>query len=132
MTIGERIKQARKARKWTQSTLAEAVGTAQDQVARWEKGVITPGRAHLTELARVFDCTTDWLLGIDTEDGVRRRDVELTPDERQLLELYRAGELPNFVQTIILSRGGRGKAEEPLIEETGDQTTVTRPDKTAY
>ena len=124
MTIGERIKQVRKARKWTQSTLAEAVGTGQDQVARWEKGVITPGRAHLTELARVFDCTTDWLLGIDTENGAQRRAVELTPDERQLLELYRSGELPEFIQTLILSRGGRGETQEPLVEDTGDEPTI--------
>jgi len=132
MTIGERIKQARKTRRLTQAELAQAIGVRQEQITRWEKGLISPAKVHLAELARVFDCTTDWLLGIDAENGTQRRAVELTPDERQLLELYRAGQLPDLVQTLILSRGGRGQAEEPLIEETGDQTTVARPDKAAY
>lgn len=42
MTIGEKIKAARKQKGWTQSRLAEEVGVSPEAVSKWERGAYLP------------------------------------------------------------------------------------------
>ena len=43
-----RLKQERDLRGWTQSEVAERVGTTQVNVSRWEKGVTVPSPYYLS------------------------------------------------------------------------------------
>lgn len=61
MTIGERIRQARRAANMTQHALAKAVAVDQSTVARWEKGASAPGSAPLARLADVTATSPEWL-----------------------------------------------------------------------
>jgi len=59
MEWNERLKQARKSRRWTQDVLAEKLGTNRSTISRWEKGNDFPYPIHrekLTELlGTIFD-----------------------------------------------------------------------------
>ncbi len=129
MSIGERIKQARKASGLTQTELAKKVGIGQDRVARWEKGVIAPASNHLTMLAHVFNCTTDWLLGLVDSQQASLAEEALSADERRLIELYRTGGLPFEVQRLITENPG-AQTQKYLAVNREHQTPVTGEHKT--
>ncbi len=59
-----RIKELRKERGLTQKKLAEAVGYAQSVICDWEKGVSDPSAQAVIQLARFFQVSTDFLLGL--------------------------------------------------------------------
>jgi tetratricopeptide (TPR) repeat protein len=49
-----RLKQEREMRAWTQSELAERIGTTQVNVSRWEKGVTVPSPYYRQKLGELF------------------------------------------------------------------------------
>lgn len=74
MTIGETIRKMRRARDITQEDLAELLHITPQAVSRWETDATTPDVGSLMGLARIFDCTTDELLGMNTikkEDRIK-------------------------------------------------------------
>lgn len=60
-TIGDRIRQARKAAGLNQAALAERVGVTQPAVANWESGVHDPRRVVLVKLADALATPVEWL-----------------------------------------------------------------------
>lgn len=65
MTIGENIRQIRRSRGITQGNLAELLHITPQAVSRWETNLTTPDVTSLIGLARIFDCTTDDILGLN-------------------------------------------------------------------
>ena len=65
MTIGETIRKMRRAHDITQEDLAELLHITPQAVSRWETDATTPDLGSLIGLARIFDCTTDELLGMN-------------------------------------------------------------------
>ncbi len=51
---GSRLKQERELRAWTQSELAERIGTTQVNVSRWETGITVPGPYYRQRLGELF------------------------------------------------------------------------------
>lgn len=64
LTIGRRIKSARKACKLRQSDVAQAVGVHMQTISKWERGLLTPDARELKSLCGVLGCSADYLLGI--------------------------------------------------------------------
>lgn len=58
-----RIKEHRLKKGWTQKQIAEAMGTSQQNVARWERGEAGMSPDKLIQMAGLLDCTVDDLLG---------------------------------------------------------------------
>lgn len=54
-TLGQRVRTLRRQRKWTQQRLGEATGRSQQEVYRWEKGLVRIPAEDLALLARVFE-----------------------------------------------------------------------------
>lgn len=57
MNLGQRIKAARKQRKWSQETLAEKVGgerVNQSVISKWESGARVPNTAEALRLAALL------------------------------------------------------------------------------
>ncbi|HYT42177.1 MAG TPA: helix-turn-helix transcriptional regulator, partial [Methylomirabilota bacterium] len=50
-----RLKQERELRAWTQSDVAERVGTTQVNVSRWEKGITVPSPYYRQKLGELFN-----------------------------------------------------------------------------
>ncbi|MGY8624175.1 helix-turn-helix transcriptional regulator [Chromobacterium violaceum] len=59
--IGNRIKEARTARKHSQQWLADEVGVTQASACSWEQGKTDPTTENLSRIALVLRVSYDWL-----------------------------------------------------------------------
>lgn len=67
MIIGERIKELRKEKGISQATLANAIGVDKRAIIFWEHQINEPKASYIVGLAKYFDVTTDYLLGIEND-----------------------------------------------------------------
>jgi transcriptional regulator with XRE-family HTH domain len=96
--LGERIKQLRKERKWSQGELAAQIGADAGQISRYENGHIAPSADGVARLAQALDVSCDYLL----IDGAPRR--ALHPSENILGDrLDGLTELPPDDLTALLN-----------------------------
>jgi transcriptional regulator with XRE-family HTH domain len=73
VTTGERIRELRKAKKWTQQELADKLGLDRTTISKWERqGGSEPDNATITKIADIFDVSTDYLLGRVTSPSETR------------------------------------------------------------
>lgn len=61
LSIGDRIRHARKINGFSQADLAKRVGVSQPAIANWETGVHDPRKMVLARLADVLDTPLEWL-----------------------------------------------------------------------
>lgn len=64
--IGTRLKEAR-AGKASQQQIAELLNTTQQQISKYEQNIQEIPCRHIITLARYFDVSTDYLLGLTDE-----------------------------------------------------------------
>ena len=73
--------------------LAENLHYSQSIICDWEKGVKEPNANAIKTIAKFFNVTADYLLGIendyDVEDNATPMQQHFTPEEQQLIEVYR-------------------------------------------
>lgn len=62
-TYADNIKAQREAADMTQEELARKLGVRPPAVSKWERGLAFPRWEKLIEMANIFGCTTDVLLG---------------------------------------------------------------------
>lgn len=62
MTLGEKIKELRKERGFTQEKLAEALAVSRQAVTKWETDGGTPDIENITAIAKLFNVSADYLL----------------------------------------------------------------------
>lgn len=86
---GERLRQARHSKGWTQAELARHAGIRERQVIRWENEQNTPRIEAVAALARVTDCDFDFFF---SESGAHDDDDEEESDTVDAvdMELLRA------------------------------------------
>lgn len=96
MTLGSRIKKARKAKKMTQADLGRHFGISSQAVSQWENDPTKgPQRDKMGKLARLLEVDLTWLSG-DTADTSASTEIarliEGMPDvlQRRALRLIRA------------------------------------------
>ena len=63
--------------------LAEEIGTTQPTLSRYLNGSRNPDLPYAVMLARYFDVSLDWLLGLDEDN-----DVPYSEELREVAELY--------------------------------------------
>ena len=87
----KRIEEARNMRGMSQAKLAEAMGTSQQQVARFEKPGADVKASVLVKISEVCDVSVSWLLGLtdDAHGEAVAGGVGLTPDEAHLIRMFR-------------------------------------------
>lgn len=61
--IGNRIRQLRKEHQLTQAELGDKLGVIKQTISSWENGISSPNNETLTAMAKLFDVSTDYLLG---------------------------------------------------------------------
>lgn len=64
-TVAEKIKLLREGAGQTQSELAKTLGLSRSGVNAWEMGLSVPSTQYIVELAKHFNVSTDFLLGMD-------------------------------------------------------------------
>ncbi len=80
--IADRIRALREKAGLTQTELSKRLGITRSGVNAWEMGVSVPSSQYLVELAKQFDVSTDYLLGVAPSasigiSGLTEGDVQL-------------------------------------------------------
>lgn len=117
-----RLMELREERNLTQNDIARAIDTSRTNIGRWEKGINEPAAGYLIKLAEFFEVTTDYLLGLEDELGIKKfsapvkneKNAELTPDGKELLEIFNSLEKEYKTQVLeyaryFASRTGAGR-----------------------
>ncbi len=82
--VAEKIKHLREKNNLTQSALAKKLNVTRSSVNAWEMGISVPSTALLVELAKLFQVSTDYLLGLEHKATL---DVS-SLNEEEILILY--------------------------------------------
>lgn len=104
INIGKRLREVREMMGMSQSEFAAIAekcgvpGTTRQSQAKYEKGLQTPSAAYLSAIATVGADVLYILTG-------EHSDTALTPDERQLLELFRAAPLTGKMAAVGALQG---------------------------
>lgn len=112
ITLGQKIAALRKEKGWTQEELAERLGVSPQAVSKWENDVSCPDIMLLPEIARLFNVTTDNILGCEREP---EKTVQLVPKEQR-------NDLENLMLRIIVdsSDGDKVRVNLPMkLVKTG-------------
>ena len=92
--IGHIIKELRMEMDCTQNKLADVLGVTQDSISLWENDKRVPDTQYIVGMAKFFDVSTDYLLGLTNEyksiktAEYTNRDF-LTPEENVILIRFR-------------------------------------------
>ena len=65
MPVADRIKKLRKKNKLSQKRLAALLGVSRSSVNGWELGFNMPSTQYIIKMARLWQVSTDYLLGIE-------------------------------------------------------------------
>lgn len=101
--LSEQLKIIRKANKFTQQGLADAIGIERSTYASYETGRNKPDVNLLSRIAKVFDVSSDFILEIDTTVPLNVEDISvqykkksgnklvstLSKEEKNVLAKYR-------------------------------------------
>ncbi|MDY6058905.1 MAG: helix-turn-helix domain-containing protein [Candidatus Fimenecus sp.] len=101
--LSEQLKIIRKANKFTQQGLADAIGIERSTYASYETGRNKPDVVLLSRIAKVFDVSSDFILEIDTTVPLNVEDISvqykkksgnklvstLSKEEKNVLAKYR-------------------------------------------
>ena len=92
--IGQTIKELRKEMDCTQSKLADVLGVTQDSISLWENDKRIPDTQYVVAMAKFFDVSADYLLGLSDEyksAGLQpeRPQPSLSLEEREIVKHYR-------------------------------------------
>lgn len=63
--LSDRIKSLRESKSMTQAELARIFGITRSSINAWEMGLSVPSTQYIVELAKYFNVSADYLLGID-------------------------------------------------------------------
>lgn len=87
-----RLKELREERNLSQLDVANAIGTSQTNIGRWEKERNEPSSGYVIKLADFFEVTTDYLLGREDDFGniSVTTNADLTEDEKKILATFRS------------------------------------------
>lgn len=119
VSVGQRIKQLREARGFTQVYVAAHCGVSQKAISLLENDETrTPLSRTLRKLAHLFEVDPDWLL---TGKGPRNPISSLTDEESELLLVFRT--LSSAGQTYLLAR-----AHEMHRDEYRTSSAATPPE----
>lgn len=112
-----RLKELRQEKGLTQAEVAKSVKTSQRNIGRWENGENEPTASFIAKLAEFFQVSTDYLLGLEDDFGVKiETDGALlySAEEKKLIEDYRKlnSDKRELIKSNIKAMLPNGKAEK--------------------
>lgn len=87
MTLGDKLAKLRKENNYTQEQLADILGVSRQSVSKWESDVAYPETDKLVKLGELYNCSMDYLLKDDVEDGVEDS-VQYGDEKKQHAPIY--------------------------------------------
>ena len=119
MSIGERIRRLREAKRLTQDELAEMIGSDGNTISRWERDKLGIGSAYIMKLAQALGTSTDYLLGkTDDPSPTVENATPSKPVSNGEDRPYTQGQINKGMLVYTLSNGER--IELPPIQASYD------------
>ena len=90
--LSRRIYELRTSFNWTQVQLAQKLGVTKQTVSNWENDNIQPSIDMLVNISRIFNVTTDYLLGLSPTISINADGLptEFVSHIVQIIEDYKA------------------------------------------
>ena len=98
LPFNEKIKKLRDSRGWTQSELAEKLGTDGRMISHYEKGKNIPSADILVKIAELFNVSIDYLL----IERIPQRPLNQNDDAELLEKISEISKLPEKDKEMIL------------------------------
>ena len=98
-----KLKELRKKHKKSQKEIADYIGVTQSNYSKYEQGTIEPNINQICLLAKLYNTTTDELLGIKKEDSELTEHTRLINKIKELSEIE-CMKLYNYAEGIISNR----------------------------
>lgn len=92
--LGERLQKQRMLRNMSQKEVALSLDVSPSIISNYESGERTPSLEVLMSLARLYCCSTDYLLGIEKLEKDKYLDVSMLSDNQIKL-------LQHFLSTFL-------------------------------
>ena len=118
LVFGEKLKNYRKMKNFTQDGLAEKIGVSGQAVSKWEKGECLPDVYNLKLLARLYRISVDNLL--DTEDDKPEKVIELIKIGEAAFEVIEKPEAI-FAGQILYAKDYGNSIHNALCSPLGDE-----------
>lgn len=133
MTFGEKVKELRQEKKWTQKDLGNALGFTPEAIGSWERGKSVPSVNAIKEIAKVLDVPVGYLLGdaVKPTDGSEEAKAMLKVAENEINDLRAEKEkLLNEIEALKADKEDLHKRlqeerEKPKINEETDRLIMT-------
>lgn len=74
--ISERIQKLRGKMQISQAELANRLGVTRSSINAWEMGLSVPSTQFIVEMAKIFCVSTDYILGVNSEEMLSLRNLE--------------------------------------------------------
>jgi len=98
-SLGNRIKELRKQKSWSQNDLAKKAGISYAQLSRYEIKGSQPPAEVLNKLAEALDTTVDFLINGDTSEKAKS-----TLKDAELLQQFKAVEQMNDDDRTVIKK----------------------------
>lgn len=110
---GDRLREIRELRQYSQRELALRCGLGEKQIFRYENNQNDPSSDHVAKLARELEVTADYLLGLVDDPQGQFKESELSAMERKLIIAVRERRIVEALQTFT------------TLSEDSDSTAIT-------
>lgn len=113
-TLSERLKTLRNEFKYTQSEIAQKVGTTKQTISNWENGSKVPGRDKLKSLAEEYGVTVDFLLNGIKYDN--KSEVAADKEVEELSEKLATALKENKLEYLLENKEGCEKVIAKVVK----------------
>lgn len=113
----DRLKLLRKELKKTQTDIANVLGITVSAYGNYELGQREPDNANLVKLARYFNVSTDYLLGLSDERSPKQsiqQSSNLTSRESQLLSVFNSLSPSEQGEVLGFAKGLANKSQSDV------------------
>lgn len=101
---GDRIRELREKSGLSQQDLADRTAISHKQLWRYENEESIPSADVLARLAREFDVTMEYLIGLSDDPHGYTTIADLSHQEQALLEAYRQVDLERILRIVLEAR----------------------------
>lgn len=83
--LGERLSEQRMLKNLSQKEVADIINVSPSIISNYERSERVPSLEILVSLARLYQCSTDYLLGFQTAESDNTLDVSMLSREQKML-----------------------------------------------
>lgn len=131
MSVGERIKEVRKAVGKTQQAFGDAIGLKRNTIATYEIGQVQPSDRTISDICRVFDVSEVWLREGEGEMFLQLSENEQLIDVLTKVEMEKDNPFIDMVTAALKSYYKLSDEKKAAVNELIDGMLAELQEKSA-